>query len=114
MRVPDLADRLFVSSQSVSVDLHEVETELSKFGLSLVRRPRYGIRVEGPEINRRTCLASVISSSLVGDTENTEALSNRAQTIGKTVERVLGENNFSISSTAFQNLVVHLVLRPSE
>lgn len=110
VRVPDLADRLFVSSQSISADLHEVEAELSKFGLSLVKRPRYGIRVEGPEINRRTCLASVISASLVGGTGNTEALSNRAKTIGKTVERVLGENNFSISSIAFQNLVVHLVV----
>lgn len=110
VRVPDLADRLFVSSQSISMDLHEVEAELSKFRLSLVKRPRYGIRVEGPEINRRTCLASVISASLVGGTGNTEALSNRAKTIGMTVERVLGENNFSISSIAFQNLVVHLVV----
>ena len=110
VRVPDLAERLFVSPQSVSADLREVEAELSKFGLSLVKRPRYGIRVEGPEINRRTCLASVISSSLVGGAGNTEALSSRAKAVGRTVERVLGENNFSISSIAFQNLVVHLVV----
>lgn len=110
VRIPDLAERLFVSSQSVSVDLREVEAELSNFGLLLVKRPRYGIRVEGPEINRRTCLASVISSSLVGCAENAEELSKQAKLIGKTVERVLGENNFSISSMAFQNLVVHLVV----
>lgn len=110
VRVPDLAERLFVSPQSVSVDLHEVEAELAKFGLSLVKRPRYGIRIEGPETNRRACLASVISSSIVGGAGNTKELTDRSQTIGKTVERVLRENSFSISSLAFQNLVVHLVV----
>ena len=56
----DLAHILFVSRSAISGDLKEVERALAHFGLTLEKRPHYGIRVEGPEMARRMCAASVV------------------------------------------------------
>lgn len=55
---------LYVSRTSLSGDLHGVESTLNQFGLTLERRPRYGLKVEGSEMARRLCLASVAIEKL--------------------------------------------------
>lgn len=61
--VSQYADALFVSSQSISADLKRAEKFMRTYGLQLVRKPHYGIRVSGSEISRRLCLEDVIASS---------------------------------------------------
>ena len=56
----DLSRILCVSRSAVSNDIKCVERTLGRFGLTLEKRPHYGLRVVGPEMARRVCLASVI------------------------------------------------------
>lgn len=58
-----LAGILFVSRSAVSNDLKQVEKILADFGLTLEKRPHYGIRVAGSEMARRLCLANIIMES---------------------------------------------------
>ena len=53
-----LAGILFCSRRTVSNDLKQVEAYLASFGLTLEKRPHYGIRVRGSEMRRRVCLAN--------------------------------------------------------
>lgn len=55
----ELSSVLFVSRSTLSNDLHHVEETLGRFGLTLEKRPRYGIRIVGPEMGKRLCLAGI-------------------------------------------------------
>lgn len=112
--ISDLAQALYVSPQSISSDLKQVEEHLEPFGIKLVKRPRYGVRAEGSEMARRLCLANLVSRELVERGAIAVADEDElAETVTKTstvVERILRDDSFSISALSFQNLVVHLVV----
>jgi len=54
------ADALYVSRLAVNKDLEEVEKLLSTYNLKLVRKPHYGIKVEGNEENWRKAIADYL------------------------------------------------------
>lgn len=109
--IADMAQVLFVSPQSVSKDLKAVAGKLAEFGLTLERKPRYGVRVVGPEMARRLCLASIASEGLIGSRAfGDEALPQVVKDVAACIEEALAETSFYISMLAFQNLVVHIVV----
>ena len=57
-KLDDLSEQFFVSRRSISNDLREVERQLAEYGLSIRRKPGYGICVVGRETNRRICIAA--------------------------------------------------------
>lgn len=108
----ELAGILFVSRASISNDLKRITPILEKHGLTLERRPRYGIRVVGSEMARRLCLASGVVRDITAGNEAPDAIESRLEPImnslADTVEKVLREEEFPINSFAHQNLLVHL------
>lgn len=124
----DLSKILFVSRSMISTDLKDVEKRLQTFGLELEKRPHYGIRVEGPEMARRLCLANVImdtldhassvpasiealfDGSVRESTETSEKHGNLLATISNSVQRITSEEDFQINSMAYQNLLVHIAI----
>ncbi len=60
IKVDELCSRYYVSRKTISADLKQAERILSMFNLSLERKPRYGIRIEGGEFGRRQCLAFLL------------------------------------------------------
>lgn len=104
-----LAGMLAVSEKTVSSDLHKVERTLSRFGLVLVRRPHYGVRVDGREADKRLCLANLVIkgedhpefvSSLVSD--------ETMACIERYVASELGQGPGAIGSVALRDFVVHI------
>lgn len=109
--VSNLATTLYVSPQSVSRDLKVVEDKLEDFGLTLEKKPRYGLRVSGPEMSRRLCLASIASEGLVGSHHFEDgSLSEVVKAVAACIEDALVDSPFFLSMIAFQNLVVHIVV----
>lgn len=64
--VDGLASILFVSRNVITSDLRQVAATLERFGLVLEKRPHYGIRVTGPEMSRRLCLANLTLDGIIG------------------------------------------------
>lgn len=86
-----LSEILYISRKTISADLKEVERVLTDFGLKLMKRPNYGIRVEGTEFNRRLCIANVILGNemregALTDAGHREELSQIAQCVSKAIE----------------------------
>lgn len=107
-----LADILYVSRASISADLKKVEAVLADEGLALERRPRYGIRVVGPELARRRCLArSAARLSGTGGSVGTP-LEQRLMldAVSSCVERALSEESFSVNSASYRNVIVHAAI----
>ena len=59
-----LASRLKVAVGTVGRDLDEVEEWLEDFGLSLLRRPGYGLEILGPESGVRRAMSQLILGNL--------------------------------------------------
>jgi len=119
-----LADLMFCSRRTVSNDLKAVEGRLRAFGLELEKRPHYGIRIVGTEMERRVGLASVLMDRLnvggrahAGDGGSTAeggrdpvADPYGIESISASVERIKDRMGFAIRPIAFQNLVVHIAV----
>lgn len=99
----DLAAQLYVSRASISADLRAVEKVLARYGLTIARRPRYGIRVEGPEMSRRLCIASLVLDGL----DETKEMQPSLDEVSDCMHEALEATGFRISSAAYDNLVVH-------
>lgn len=103
--VDDLANILFVSRNVVTNDLKQVAATLDRFGLVLEKRPHYGIRVTGPEMSRRLCLANLTLDGIIG-----AGGSASLDVIARCVSESLVEEDFQINSAAYQNLLVHIAV----
>lgn len=103
--VDDLASILFVSRNVITSDLRQVAATLERFGLVLEKRPHYGIRVTGPEMSRRLCLANLTLDGIIG-TGGSVSL----DVIARCVSESLAEEDFQINSAAYQNLLVHIAV----
>lgn len=109
--VASMAQVLYVSPQSISKDLKAVEAKLGEYDLALEKRPRYGVRVRGSELNRRLCLASIATEGVTGSNPfGDETVPQVVKTIAGCIERALEEHPVYMSMLAFQNLVVHLMV----
>ncbi len=112
----EFAEMLYVSRASISGDLKQVEATLARFGLALEKRPRYGIRVSGPEMTRRICLAGIVvdrfeGGGLVGSGADDRASSDlMLDVVSQSVDRGLSEAGFHINSMVYQNLLVHIAI----
>ena len=109
-----LAEVLFVSRACISGDLKRIEPLFARYGLSLEKRPRYGIRVVGSEIGRRLCLTDAAIRRLTETSEH-DGLLDRELTpllheVSSCVDEVLEQESFSINSLSYQNLVTHIAI----
>lgn len=105
-----LAELAFCSRRTVSSDLARVEAELEPYGVTLEKRPHYGIRVAGSEFDRRLCLAGVMVRRLaVGSGQEGGCVPDLAL-ITRCVDDATGAAGYSIRQTAYLNLVVHIAV----
>ena len=105
IKLDDVAAELYVSKYTISGDLHQVEEQLAKYQLSILRRPNYGIRVTGREIDIRNCTAHVLAnySSMMPD--GGVGYRNMAQEISRLLLETVQRYSLHFSEINFRNLV---------
>ena len=116
----NLSGVLYASRSVLSGDLKQVERKLNEFGLVLAKRPHYGIRVEGTEMDRRLCLASVLleSEPIRADGVNPAAASSSHMpdityvlgAIAKSVEEASERFQYRVNTVAYDNLLIHIAI----
>ncbi len=57
VKLEDISQLLCVSRNTVTACLKQVESIVNEFYLKIDRRPNYGVRLVGSELDRRTCIA---------------------------------------------------------
>jgi mannitol operon transcriptional antiterminator len=124
-----LAEKLNVTSATVSNDLDQIEEWIAQFDLKLIRKRGYGIKLIGPENGKRALLGNIIMEKLDEKSflqaierqikeEKNEKREKIFEIIDeekiKTVEGVLENFRqtilFSIADSAYIALAVHLML----
>ncbi|ASK62512.1 transcriptional antiterminator [Virgibacillus phasianinus] len=133
MKLFTLANELKVTIATISHDLDQLEEELAKFNLHLVRKRGYGVRIEGNETNKRSAISNLIAKnvdpfefvSLLKENlgkklkQPLTVISNRLlgmvnpetlTTIENRVEQTRNQLPHELADSAFIGLVVHLTL----
>lgn len=101
VKLDDLSEMLYISKKTLTEDLKDIERFLSKYRLKLIRKPNYGIRVEGKEFDLRLCIAAISGNQLYMDNAVHD-------TIASCISETCRKYDFTISGMAFQNLIVHV------
>lgn len=60
LKLEDLADEWFVSRTTLQSDMAEVREWLARYQLAIETKPRYGMKLFGPEVAMRTCLTDLL------------------------------------------------------
>lgn len=112
VKTDDLCDRLFVSKKTLAADLKATEKLLNEFNLKLLRKPNYGMKVEGREFDLRLCIANYITQTgrlhyLSADQEHDQ---ERMRVIADCIVTCLRGQEFEISDLSLQNLIVHIFI----
>lgn len=107
LRLSDLEEELYVSRGSLQQCMKQVDEILERNFLSLERKPRYGIKIEGPEFFKRRFLSGYFEKkTLFSERDNEELL----ELISKSVKEPLRHAQFSLSDFALSNLIIHLYI----
>ncbi len=107
----ELAGLLLVSRSTISSDLQNLERTFEKFGLVVERRPRYGIRVSGSEIDKRLCLAGAVTNACLEADGLGGAISpSMLDEVSACVDSTLERESYKVNPVLHQNLVIHLAI----
>lgn len=109
VKLEDLTQKIYVSRNTLSADLKQVESILHLYHLTINRRPNYGIRVEGDEFNRRLCLANCVYKNNMSFITN-PLQKAEGQIIFEILSQIFRNHHIRISETSFENLIVHIVI----
>lgn len=114
IKTDDLADKLFISTTTLSNHLKEVKKVLSRYNLKIISKPYYGSIITGSEIDKRKC---IIHEKLLAFHDNhiyENSLTNFDAEcfhfISSVVANILITHKFNITDNEFQNflLIVYL------
>ncbi len=94
----EIAEKLYASKQTVFLKINKMEHQLNLHGLTLERRPGYGMKVTGSEVNKRHCLVN----------RHLHPRSETYDRIEKCVHVCISNEEYHISDYAYRNLIEHI------
>ncbi|EOD01531.1 Transcriptional antiterminator of lichenan operon, BglG family [Caldisalinibacter kiritimatiensis] len=113
----ELASDLYVSKSTIDKDIDKVEKWLNKYNLKLVKKPNYGIWVEGNELQLRFSISDYfmdIKNRDSNSTCDTEYIKNilaiDIEEIKDIILEVYKDAPIKLSDIAFGNLVIHIAI----
>lgn len=134
VRIDDLSEMLYVSRSTITNDIRNVEDSLKSYHITLIRRPNYGLHIQGSEFDIRNCMISQfkdnkwaqrfsdkeenelkeISKILLNNIQNQKVVLSKSMIQEMTsciyIAKVRHEENYKI--TVSKNEVVHRIYKP--
>ena len=134
VRIDDLSEMLYVSRSTITNDIRKVEDSLKSYHITLIRRPNYGLHIQGSEFDIRNCMISQfkdnkwaqrfsdkeenelkeISKILLNNIQNQKVVLSKSMIQEMTsciyIAKVRYEENYKI--TVSKNEVVHRIYKP--
>lgn len=104
LKLEDAAETLYVSESTIKNDLKVLKKDLERRGLTVITKPRYGIRVIGSERQLR----NVYRTFLEADTTIPGLKGQLYQQLRHLVVSVLQEEDTLVTEIGVDNLVIHI------
>lgn len=110
IKVEELLSEMFVSRKTMSLDLKKVSEILNKYSLKLVKKPHYGIRLEGLEENIRNLLVELLENKINEKRYLNLIKENILENIANELYEYFDDNNIKMSDIRFQNLFLSIIV----
>ena len=101
----DVSEEIYISSKTLSQDLKKVEELLENYNLTLDRKPYYGIRLQGDEINIRNFHIDILEKRL-NENDIEDDIKLKIVEIAENISINFREKNIKISDISLQNLAI--------
>ncbi|MBM7692123.1 lichenan operon transcriptional antiterminator [Peribacillus deserti] len=115
VKLENLADEMFISKSTIQNDLRDVKKLLDLYGIWLEKRPNYGIRLQGDEVNLRYCMSEYIFNR-AGTHPDINKLgvsiltAEEMQVIKHIILLQIKEHCIALSDISLNNLVIHIAI----
>ena len=110
VKLSELADQLYVSTQTLSSVIKRVEGTLGYYHIQIQRKPYYGIRAEGSEFDMRCCLIRNFTSDGEVFRRTFDVDDERLHRIFSTLMSTLPLYQIRLTEVSLQNLAVYFYL----
>ncbi|MEG0330629.1 MAG: BglG family transcription antiterminator [Bacilli bacterium] len=110
VKLDDIAEDIFISRSTLQNDVKEVKNRLHFFHLELISKPGYGMKVEGNEIHKRSCISQYFfhTDSMDELFMKRNQMDEKQSKIGELLFDTLDESDFRLTDIGFQNLIIHI------
>lgn len=112
LTIEELIELIGVSRSTVLKDLEVAELKLQEYNLYLEKKPHYGLRAQGKELDFRKAFSKyVIHSTLYLEPTvrfKNFLKSNETKKVSQYFRSVLDQYNLSVSEVIFKNIITHL------
>lgn len=105
VKINDLQDIFYVSGGTLSSSLKEAEEVFARYNLAIERRPNYGVRVVGREVDARRLIAERFVRNGMFPGELGEDAKGRLVEMASEVRAVLAKHSVTLTEFAFESLV---------
>ncbi|WP_144552558.1 BglG family transcription antiterminator [Bacillus sp. X1(2014)] len=114
-KLDDIADELFISRSTLQNDLKDVKRIFGRYGITLDKRPNFGLKVNGEEFKLRLCMADFLFQKMkhdvcLGDNDLPIFTNEDMVYIRQVILERINDHNISLSDIGLCNLVIHLAI----
>lgn len=110
VKLDDVADELFISRSTLQSDMKVVKDRLRFFHLELISKPGSGMKIEGSEMHRRSCISQYFFHTEAIDDlfMQRNHMDEKQSQIRDILFDTLNEMDFRLTDIGFQNLIIHI------
>ena len=101
----DVSEEIYTSSKTLSQDIKKVEELLGGYDISLERKPYYGIKIQGDEINIRNFFIDILEKRL-NENDLEDEIKLKIIEIAENISFNFRKKNIKISDISLQNLAI--------
>lgn len=105
LKLEDIAEKIFISTKTLSNDIKKIENTIKVHNLSIDRKPYYGLKIVGEELNIRNYLIDGLEKRLNENKFLDKKSKYSVTDIAKYTYSFLKTKNVKISDISLQNLV---------
>jgi lichenan operon transcriptional antiterminator len=115
VKLDHLADEIFVSRSTILNDVKDIKKILSRYGLSLEKKPNYGLRIKGDELKVRFCMSDYIFNKKRDELDIVNEQLNiltreEILVIRNVILAHIREHHITLSDVGLNNLIIHVAI----
>lgn len=108
IKIEQLCDFLCVSRSTLQLAIKKVEDLLIRYNLEIIRKPNYGIKIQGNEFDMRRCIGECFVKRNVLNIENHKSLVEEEAYLANVVVELIQKYEINLSEIALENFITQI------
>lgn len=110
VKAEELCDTLYVSKTTLTKTIREVERILKRYGLKIERKPNYGMKLYGKELDIRRLICDYFIKREYKNEDVEDNLEEQLVHFASDVRNMMLKYEIPISETAFENFIEYIYI----